>query len=59
MLYFETFAELYRPILETVFQKNVKRYNGGSVQTCCFSSTSNEEKYLKVAVCIFLCYSDM
>ena len=35
------------------------RYNEGSVQTCCFSRTSNKEKYLKVVVCIFLSYSDM
>ena len=58
-LYFETCADPYRASLEIAFQNNVKRYNEGSVQTCCFSRTSNKENYLRVVVCIFHCYSDI
>ena len=52
-------AEPYQAILEIAFQNNVKRYNKGSVQTCCFSGTSDKENYLKVVAYIFLCYSDI
>ena len=41
------------------FLNNVTCYNERLVQTCCFSRTSNKEKYLKVAVHIFLSYSGM
>lgn len=52
-------AEPYQASLEIAFQNNVKHCNEGSVQTCCFSRTSNKEKYLKVVVCILVCYSDI